>query len=302
MIGPGKPFDTNKYFIICSNVIGGCKGSTGPTSLNPETGKPYNLDFPNITIGDMVDAQKQLVSFLGIEKLLSVSGGSMGGMQVLEWTIRYPESVASAIPIATSAGLSVQGIAFDIVGRHAIYADKDWTGGDYLNHDKIPAEGLGVARMLAHITYLSEESMLSKFGRDLSAKKRQGYDLSNDFKIESYLRHQGESFIKRFDANAYLYITKAIDYFDLIRDHGSLKKAFQNVLASFLVLSFSSDWLFTTEQSREIVRALRINQKNVSFCEISSSYGHDAFLLRNNQMEKMISDFLAHIYNQSEQE
>jgi len=300
MIGPGKPFDTNKYFIICPNVIGGCKGSTGPSSVNPETGSSYNLDFPNITIGDMVKAQKHLISFLGIKKLLSVAGGSMGGMQVLEWAIRYPDSVLSAIPVATSARLSVQGIAFDIVGRHAIYADKNWNNGEYISQNKIPAQGLGVARMLAHITYLSEESMFRKFGRELNSEKREGYNLSNDFEIESYLRHQGKRFIKRFDANTYLYITKAIDYFDLIRDHGSLKKAFQNVLCKFLVLSFSSDWLFTTEQSREIVKALRINQKNVTFCEIASSCGHDAFLLRNNHMEKMISDFLVHNYNQPE--
>ncbi len=292
MVGPGRPFDTEKYFMICSNVIGGCKGSTGPTSINPETDKPYNLNFPVVTIGDMVRAQRELIRHLGVSKLLAVIGGSMGGMQVLEWAIKYPEMVSTAIPIATTSRLNAQGIAFDEVGRQAIYADANWKKGDYSEHDLIPAEGLGVARMLAHITYLSEESMHEKFGRRLREKERYGYDFTTDFEVESYLRYQGESFIRRFDANTYLYITKAIDYYDLNQEFGSLENAFKGVMAKFLVLSFSSDWLFTTKQAKDIVRALKVNQKHVSFCEIPSPYGHDAFLLPNSFMEKMISSFL----------
>ncbi len=298
MIGPGKPLDTEKYFIVCSNVIGGCKGSTGPMSINSSTGKPYNLSFPVVTIGDMVKAQKKLVDHLGIKKLLTVIGGSMGGMQVLEWTIKYPEMVASAIPMATSSRLSAQSIAFDEVGRQAIYADANWQKGNYNLENKIPAQGLAVARMLAHITYLSEESMHEKFGRTLVQKERYGYDFSMDFQVESYLRYQGESFIKRFDANTYLYITKAIDYYDLTREHGSLTNAFKHVKAKYLVISFSSDWLFPTVQSREIVRALQINRKTVSFCEVPSRYGHDAFLLRNADMEKMVADFIYFVYKE----
>ena len=281
MIGSGRPFDTNKYFIICSNVIGGCKGSTGPSSIDPKTGKTFGMNFPVITIGDMVKAQNHLMDHLGVQKLLSVAGGSMGGMQVLEWAIEYPDRVASAIPIATTSRLNAQGIAFDEVGRQAIYADANWKKGNYLDNNVIPARGLAAARMLAHITYLSEESMHAKFGRKLQEKDKYDFDFSTDFEVESYLRYQGESFIKRFDANTYLYITKAIDYFDLIRDYGTLEDAFRKVLAKFLVLSFSSDWLFPTEQSKDIVRALKVNRKNVTFCEIPSSYGHDAFLLRN---------------------
>ena len=297
MVGPGRPFDSNKYFVISSNVIGGCKGSTGPTSVNPKTGNPYNLSFPVVTIGDMVKAQKQLTQHLGVKKLLTVVGGSMGGMQVLEWAIKYPEMVATALPIATTSRLNAQGIAFDEVGRQAIYADANWKKGNYSDHELIPALGLSVARMLAHITYLSEESMHEKFGRRLREKERYGFDFSTDFEVESYLRYQGESFIKRFDANTYLYITKAMDYFDLTRDFGSLENAFKDVLAKFLVLSFSSDWLFPTAHSKEIVRALTVNRKHVTFCEIPSPYGHDAFLLRNEYMEKMITDFLTYAYD-----
>ncbi len=297
MIGQGRPYDTDKYFIICSNVIGGCKGSTGPTSINPKTGKPYNLRFPVITIGDMVRAQTHLIDHLGIERLMSVIGGSMGGMQVLEWAVEYPERVASMIPIATTCRLGAQGIAFDEVGRQAIFADADWKKGNYLNKGSIPARGLAVARMLAHITYLSEESMHQKFGRQLRQKEHYGYDFSTEFEVESYLHHQGESFIRRFDANTYLYITKAIDYFDLYRDYGSLEKAFKNVTAKCLVISFSSDWLFPTEQNKEIVRALKVNRKPVSFVEIPAPYGHDAFLIPNPAMEKMIGDFLQHVYD-----
>ncbi len=297
MVGPGRPFDTDKYYVICSNVIGGCKGSTGPTSINPKTGKPYNLSFPVVTIGDMVKAQKELIGHLGVKKLLTIVGGSMGGMQVLEWAIKYPDMVTTALPIATTSRLNAQGIAFDEVGRQAIYADSNWKDGDYSDYKLVPAQGLSVARMLAHITYLSEESMHEKFGRRLREKERYGFDFSTDFEVESYLRYQGESFIKRFDANTYLYITKAMDYFDLTRDFGNLEKAFKDVTAKFLVLSFSSDWLFPTAHSKEIVRALTVNRKKVTFCEIPSPYGHDAFLLRNDYMEKMVTDFLTFAFD-----
>ena len=295
MIGPGCSLDTNKYFVICSNVIGGCQGSTGPSSINPETGQYYNLDFPVITIRDMVKAQTYLIDHLEIEQLRCVIGGSMGGMQVLEWGISHPDRVASLIPLATTSRLNAQGIAFDEVGRQAIYADPNWHNGNYLNHGVIPKEGLAVARMLAHITYLSEESMHKKFGRRLREKERYGYDFSTDFEVESYLRYQGQSFTQRFDANSYLYITKAIDYFDLIQDHGSLQNAVKPIKAKMLVVSFSSDWLFPTSQAKDIVRALKLNRKHVSFCEIDSPYGHDSFLLPNKNMEKMISDFVYEI-------
>jgi homoserine O-acetyltransferase/O-succinyltransferase len=298
MVGSGRPFDTDKYFVICSNVIGGCKGSSGPTCLNPKTQRPYNLDFPVITVGDMVRSQVHLIDHLGINKLLCVVGGSMGGMQVLEWAIEFPDRVACAIPIATTSRQNAQGIAFDEVGRQAIYADADWCAGNYLLHGRMPVKGLAVARMLAHITYLSEESMHNKFGRRLQKKEDYGFDFQTDFEVESYLRHQGESFIKRFDANSYLYITKAIDYFDLQRDFGSLEKAFEHVQARFLVISFSSDWLYTTAQAKEIVRVLKVNQKNVTFCEIPSLYGHDAFLIENPDMMKMIADFIGHSYKE----
>jgi homoserine O-acetyltransferase len=292
MIGPGKPIDTDRFFVICSNVIGGCKGSTGPLSVNPKTSRCYGLEFPVVTIGDMVRAQSRLIDHLGITRLLSVIGGSMGGMQALEWAIEFPDRVASAVPIATTARLSAQGIAFDAVGRQAIYSDANWKRGNYPNEGVIPTKGLGVARMLAHITYLSEASMDAKFGRRLREKERYGYDFSTDFEVESYLHHQSENFIKRFDANSYLFITKAINYFDLHRDYGSLENAFRPVKADMLVLSFSSDWLFPSEQSREIVRALIANRRPVTFCEIPAPYGHDAFLLRNEMMESMIGDFL----------
>jgi homoserine O-acetyltransferase len=297
MIGPGKPIHTDKYFVICSNALGGCKGTTGPTSINPATGKPYNLSFPVVTISDMVKVQRALVEFLGVKKLLSVIGGSMGGMQVLDWSIKYPDMVASAIPIATTSRLNAQGIAFDEVGRQAIYADVNWQNGNYLEHDFIPRQGLAVSRMLAHITYLSEESMHKKFGRRLREKERYGYNFSTDFEVESYLRYQGEIFTRRFDANTYLYITKAMDYFDLFQEYGSPENAFKKVQAKFLVISFSSDWLFPTVQSKEIVKALKINRKKVTFCEIPSIFGHDAFLISDEKMDKMIANFLAHVYD-----
>lgn len=293
MIGPGKAFDTDRYFVICYNVIGGCRGSTGPSSINPSTGRPYGLSFPVVTIGDMVRAQKRLLDHLGVRELLSVAGGSMGGMQALQWAVSYPEMVRSCIPIATTSRLSAQGIAFDEVGRQAIMADQNWHGGDYYGKDS-PLPGLGVARMLGHITYLSDESMHNKFGRRLRNREKYGYDFSTDFEVESYLRHQGDSFVRRFDANSYLYITKAIDYFDLAGGTGFLAKALREVSARFLVISFSSDWLYPPYQSKEIVKALKANGADVSYCEIPSSYGHDAFLLEEEAQTHLIKGFLSY--------
>lgn len=293
MIGPGKAFDTNRYFVICSNVIGGCRGSTGPSSTNPVTGRPHGLSFPVVTVGDMVRAQKEMIDHLGIQELLSVTGGSLGGMQALQWAVSYPYMVKSCIPIATTARLSAQGIAFDEVGRQAIMADQNWHGGEYYGKNT-PLPGLGVARMLGHITYLSDESMHRKFGRRLRNKEKYGYDFSTDFEVESYLRYQGDSFIRRFDANSYLYITKAIDYFDLANGHEFLAMAFKGVQARFLVISFSSDWLYPPYQSKEIVKALKANNIDVSYCEIPSSYGHDAFLLEEEAQTQMIRSFLAY--------
>lgn len=293
MIGPGKAFDTDRYFVVCSNILGGCRGSTGPSSINPATGRPYGLSFPVVTVADMVRAQKRLMEHLGIERLLAVAGGSLGGMQALQWAVAYPDAVRACIPIATSARLSAQGIAFDEVGRQAIMADQNWQGGDYYGRtSQLP--GLAVARMLGHITYLSDEAMRQKFGRRLQNKERYGFDFSTDFEVESYLRHQGDSFVHRFDANSYLYITKAIDYFDLANGHGGLGIAFRDVRARFLVISFSSDWLYPPYQSKEIVKALKVNGIDVSYCEIPSSYGHDAFLLEEAAQAPLIKGFLAH--------
>lgn len=295
-IGPGKPFDTDKYFIICSNVIGGCSGSTGPASINPETGREYGLDFPMVTVQDMVRAQWHLVEHLGIDKLLGVAGGSMGGMQALQWSILFPEKVQSVIAIATSPSLSAQGIAFNEVGRQAIYSDPNWNRGNYYNGTP-PSNGLSLARMIGHITYLSEKSMHEKFGRRLQDSDFLKYSFDLDFQVESYLHYQGTNFVERFDANSYLYITKAIDYFDLREDfNGDLLKAFENVKANYLVVSFSSDWLYPSQQSREIVKSLRVNAKNVIFTEIESDKGHDTFLLPNPRLEKNISNFLQKEY------
>jgi homoserine O-acetyltransferase/O-succinyltransferase len=295
MVGPGKAFDTDRYFVICSNIIGGCRGSTGPSSIDPATGKPYGLSFPVITVGDMVNAQKRLVEHLGISQLLSVTGGSLGGMQALQWAVAHPEMVRSCIPVATSARLSAQGIAFNEVGRQAIMADQNWHGGEYYGENS-PIPGLGVARMLGHITYLSDESMRNKFGRRLRNRERYGFDFSTDFEVESYLRYQAESFIRRFDANSYLYITKAIDYFDLANGHGFLSMAFREVPARFLVISFSSDWLYPSYQSKEIVKALKANGIDVSYCEVPSAYGHDAFLLEEEAQTQLVRGFLGYTH------
>ena len=291
MVGPGKGIDTNRYYVICSNFLGGCSGTTGPSSINPATGKPYGLDFPIITIADMVKVQKLLLDRLGIKKLLAVIGGSIGGMQVLQWMIDYPDFIKAGIPVATTTHLGAQSIAFDAVGRNAILADANFAGGQY--HDKGgPDRGLAIARMIGHITYLSEHGMRDKFGRNLRHTDRYGYDLSSEFAVETYLDYQGQTFVERFDANSYLYITKAADYFDLQKDHGSLKKAFADVQARSLVVSFVSDWLFTPAQSRAIVEALAANRKDVTYCDIASAYGHDAFLLETETLGAFISCFL----------
>ena len=292
VIGPGKALDSEKYFIICSNVLGGCKGTTGPSSINPKTGKPYGIDFPVITIGDMVKVQKKLVEHFKIDQLNTIIGGSMGGMQVLEWMVRHPKMMKKAIPIATAAMSSPQQIAFNEVGRQSIFSDPDWNNGNYYETGKIPENGLSLARMIAHITYLSDESMDIKFGRDLQDKDEISYDFTIDFQVESYLKHQGETFVKRFDANSYLFITKAVDLFDLsVND--SLIDGFKCVESKVNVISVDSDWLYPTEQSTEIVTALNANNIETSFSEIKSNYGHDAFLIEKGQLNHILSKFLS---------
>jgi homoserine O-acetyltransferase len=294
MVGPGKPLDPERHFIVCSNVIGGCMGSTGPASLDPKTGQPYGLTFPVITIGDMVRAQAMLIEALGVETLFSVIGGSMGGMQVLQWAADYPEKLFSAICIAAAPRHSAQNIAFHEVGRQAIMADPDWRGGAYERAGVRPEKGLAVARMAAHITYLSEAALQRKFGREL---QRDGlsWGFDADFQVESYLRHQGASFVDRFDANSYLYITRAMDYFDLAAKHGGvLTEAFQKARqVRFCVLSFSSDWLYPTAESRDVVRALNAAGCRASFAEIESDKGHDAFLLDEPQLDATLRGFLS---------
>ncbi len=293
LVGPGKPIDTDRFFLICTNVLGGCMGTTGPADLNPATGKPYGLSFPVITIGDMVRAQAMLLDHLGIDDLFCVIGGSMGGMQVLQWAVAYPERVFSAVPIATAAKHSAQNIAFHEVGRQAIMADPDWHGGDYYPHHKSPRKGLAVARMAAHITYLSEAALHRKFGRNLQDRDAITYGFDADFQIESYLRHQGFTFVDRFDANSYLYITRAMDYFDLAADYGGiLGSAFQHSATRFCGVSFTSDWLFPTSENRTIVHALNSVAANVSFVEIETDKGHDAFLLDEPEFHSVLKGFL----------
>ena len=295
MIGPGKAFDTDKYLVICSNVLGGCRGTTGPSSIDPATGAPYAMRFPGITIADMVRLQKMLIDHLGIRRLLTVTGGSMGGMQALQWAVAYPEAVVSAIPIATTARHSAQQIAFDEVGRQAIMADPDWNQGNYYDRNP-PARGLAVARMVGHITYMSDESMREKFGRRLRDKDKFGFDFSVDFEVESYLRYRGSQFVLRFDANSYLYITKALDYFDLAEGYGSLAEAFRDTQARFLAISFTSDWLYPSYQSLETVKALRGLNRDVAYCELASNYGHDAFLVDVGQQTEVVRGFLENTY------
>jgi len=293
IIGPGKPLDTDRFCIVCSNNLGSCYGTTGPKSINPETGNPYALTFPIITIGDMVNAQKLLMTHLEIPFWHTVVGGSQGGMEVLEWAISYPEFVKRAIPIATTHRLSAQNLGFDAVGRTAVMEDINWQNGNYYGTGKFPASGLSVARMIAHITYLSEQSMHAKFGRKLRNTNTYSWDFDPEFAVETYLEYKGDSFVKRFDANSYLYLTKAMSYFDLGEKHGSLFAAMQKTHATFLIFSFNSDWLFPTSSSKDIVRALRKSGKEVSFVEIDTPYGHDAFLLEaKGGMTDILTGFL----------
>nr|WP_226990604.1 homoserine O-acetyltransferase [Methanosarcina acetivorans] len=324
VIGPNKAFDTEKYCVICSNILGGCKGSTGPSSIDPETGKHYGISFPVITVKDMVNAQKKLIEHLGVKQLFAVAGGSMGGMQVLQWTVSYPEMVRKAIAIATTASTTPQQIAFGAIGRKAITDDPKWNGGDYYGKE-IPSQGLALARMIGHITYLSDASMQNKFGRLQQDTDKSGikgttgtegknsseisseississeisselsYDFTPNFQVESYLNYKGDNFTKRFDANSYLYITKAVDYFDLAKN-GSLIEGFSGVTAKYLVISISSDWLYPPYQSQEIVSALTANGVDARYEEIRSQHGHDAFLLEEGQLSYLLRSFLSHI-------
>ncbi len=288
MVGPGKTFDTEKYFIVCSNILGGCQGSTGPSSINPKTGKEYGLDFPAISISDMVRAQKKLIDFLGIEKLFSIVGGSMGGMQVLQWVNDYPDKMLSAIPIATTMRHTPQQIAFNEVGRQSVMADIAWNGGHYYSTGN-PERGLSVARMLGHITYMSDISMKEKFPIEKDKERKAKFNFNADFEVEEYLRHRGSTFVKRFDANSYLYISKAMDHFDVNNDDFLKDK---NINIKFLVLSFKSDWLYPAEQSEDIVKSLKLRGQKVTYCNIDSTYGHDAFLLEKEDEGKIITSFL----------
>jgi homoserine O-acetyltransferase len=296
MVGPGKGIDTDKFFVICSNIIGSCMGSTGPCTINPKTVLPYGLDFPVVTIGDMVQAQKALMDELEIEQILCVVGGSIGGMQLLEWCVRYPAMVKSAIPLATTIKHSALAIAFNEVARQAIMADPKWNGGNYYFGPK-PDLGLAVARMIGHITYLSDDAMRLKFGRRLQDKSDFSFNFDADFQVESYLRYQGKKFVERFDANSFLYITKAADYYDFEKQHGngSAVEAFSKTQAKFLVISFTSDWLYPTYQSKDMVKAMKKNGLDVSFCEIEADWGHDAFLLPNERLSALISGFLERV-------
>jgi homoserine O-acetyltransferase len=298
MVGPGKAIDTDRYFVICSNVLGGCSGTTGPGSVDPRTGEPYALRFPLVTVEDMVDVQAALLDHLGVDRLLSVVGGSMGGMQAIAWTRRYPGRVRTCIADATTPRLGAQAIAFNEVGRRAILEDPNFAGGDYYGREKQPDSGLSIARMVGHITYLSDVSMRAKFGRRLRERVDYAYDFVSEFEVETYLTHKGRAFVERFDANTYLYMTKAMDYFDLAADSSSLAEALRDVTARFLVLSFSSDWLFPTSSSRELVAALRAVDAEVSFAEIPSPYGHDAFLLEPAVQHAFIAPFLARAYEE----
>lgn len=292
IIGPGKPIDTKKYYVICSNVIGSCKGSTGPSDINPKTGDFYALDFPIITISDMVNAQKKLLDYLEIKSIFAVIGGSMGGMQALQWTISYPSMVRNSIVIAAGAYSTTQQIAFNEVQRRAIIEDPLWNQGHYYTSGSYPEQGLSLARMIGHITYLSNDSMREKFGRRLQDKDQFSYSFETEFQVESYLKHQGFTFTKRFDANSYLYLTKALDYFDL-RVNDSLERGLKNIKSRMLIVSISSDWLYTEGQLEEIVMVLNSNNVDVSYSKLNSEYGHDAFLIENGQLNYIISNFLS---------
>ena len=293
MVGPGQVLDTERYFIICSNVLGGCLGTTGPKDNDPGTGTPYGLNFPVITIADMVRAQKRLIDHLGIGQLFCVTGGSMGGMQVLQWAANYPEQVYVAAPIATAAQHSAQNIGFHEVGRQAIMADPNWHRGDYYAKGELPRRGLAVARMAAHITYLSEAALQNKFDRNLQDRSEVSFGFDADFQVESYLRHQGSTFVDRFDANSYLYITRAMDYFDLGAEYGGvLANAFRDTKVEFCIVSFTSDWLYPTSENKAVVRALNAAAAKVSFVEVDSDKGHDAFLLDEPEMFNTLGGFL----------
>lgn len=294
-IGPGKAIDTNRFFVICSNVLGGCKGTTGPGSINPETGQPWGLDFPVVSIADMVEVERRLIDHLGIEKLLCIVGGSMGGMQALEWAVRYPDRLAGVLPVATTASLGAQPLAFDAVGRNAITSDPQFHNGHYAQHNANPARGLAIARMLGHITYLSEESMHRKFGRNLRNADTLGWSFDSEFAVETYLDYQGERFVDRFDANSYLYITRAMDYFDLGEGRGGLAEALKRITARVLVISFASDWLFTPAQNRRIAQALLEVNRPAGYLNIDEAYGHDSFLLPSTQHQRAIRGFLCRL-------
>ena len=296
-VGPDKAIDTNKFFIICANVIGGCMGSFGPSDIDPETKKIYGTNFPVITINDMVNAQVNLLDFFGIEKLYSVIGGSMGGMQVLQFVSNFPDKAKTAIPIACTSSHSAQNIAFNELGRQAVAADSNWCEGDYISKNSNPNKGLAVARMAAHITYLSKKSLQEKFGRKLQERDDLKFGFDADFQIESYLRYQGSVFVDRFDANSYLYITRAMDYFDLSRNFdGNLSKAFKNTKTKFFIISFTSDWLYPTQENKEIVIALNAIGADVGFVEIESDKGHDSFLLDVPEFLKALKNFIEKSY------
>lgn len=300
MIGPGKAFDTDRYHVVCTNLIGSCRGTTGPGSINPESGKPYGLDFPVVTVGDMVRAEKRALEVLGIDSVLAIGGGSLGGMRALEWTVAYPESVRGCISIASTARLASQGVAWNAIARNAIMADPAWQGGYYYGTGRAPSAGIGIARMVGHVTYLSAESMRQKFDRRLQERDRYSFTLTEpDFAVESYLRHQAETFAGRFDANSYLYISRALTYFDLARDHGggSLERALADVSARYLLVSFSSDWLYPPRDSCDLEAALRANGKQVTHHPIEASYGHDSFLLEEARQAPIIAAFLEEVMN-----
>jgi homoserine O-acetyltransferase/O-succinyltransferase len=301
MVGPGKGIDTDQYFVICSNIIGSCYGSTGPASTDPGTGRPYGLNFPLFTVADIVRAQKRLLDYLGVRKILCGIGGSIGGMQALEWAVSYPEMVRSVIPIASTCRRSALSIGLSEAQRQAIMADPNWNKGAYYAQEP-PNKGLALARIIGHITYLSEASMERKFGRRLQENSAFGFDFTTDFQVESYLHYQGQRFVERFDANSYLYITKAMDYFDLAeqRGSGSLVQAFSRTAAKFLVIAFSSDWLYPTAQSREMVKAMKMAGRDVSFCEIETDFGHDSFLLAHDQLTRLIAGFLKRIRSEED--
>lgn len=296
MIGPGKPFDTTRYFVICSNVLGSCYGTTGPSSIDPRTGKPYGMRFPVVTVEDWVRLQERLVTHLGIERLVTVCGGSLGGQQAIEWALAYPDRVRSVMVLAATPHLMAQGVAFNFAARNAVTSDPNFRGGDYYDAPDGPDRGLAVARMIGHITYLSDTSMTSKFGRRLREKEEPGFQIDVEYEVESYLRHQGAAFVERFDGNSYLYITRAMDYYDA-SEHGDgdLKRAMARARCAWMIVSFSSDWLYPPSGSRAIAEALAQNRRLVTYANLASQYGHDAFLLETERLSRLVSGFLANL-------